>query len=279
MKLVEIMKYLDLLAPLAWQESWDKSGLAIGDPEQDVANVLLALDLASRAVEQAFEMGADLLVTHHPPFFHPLEGVRAEVPEEKLIRDLVRADLAVYAMHTNLDAAPWGVNDSLFHQLGLAGEVSPEPLVPLVGESACVVEVPLFAGHEAYQGMKPGFGKVLSGSYTRYTLQDLCWTKLASPCQVNFEEDAPLGRIVLSGGSWDGAWLPLLVERKIDAVITGEMKYHEQIACRERGISAFMLGHDVSERLVLPFLAKALETHFAGELHVRTYEGLKYRLP
>ncbi len=288
MKLLEIMNYLERLAPLAWQESWDKSGLAIGDPEQEIHHILLALDMDGLTLEEAGKVNADLILTHHPLFFQPLAGVRPIIPEERIVRDLVKRDIAVYAMHTNLDAAPWGVNDSLVKILGLGGEVLPDSLVPLADQENFTDQASwlgftdqtylqdLFPGSEFYRGQKPGFVKIVSGEWTRRKIQDLCLMNLGRSCFVNFQEDAPVSRIAVSGGSWDGTWLDEASKRGVNAIVTGEMKYHDQIACRERGIAIFATGHDVSERPVLSFLREALKVQFRDRLSVFTYEGIRY---
>ena len=109
MKLKAIIKSMECLAPADWQEDWDKSGLQMGDPEEEVPKILLALDADSRAAEKASACGAGLIITHHPLFFNPAEGLRSYVPEEALLRRLIKEDIAVYSAHTNLDAAPWSL--------------------------------------------------------------------------------------------------------------------------------------------------------------------------
>ncbi len=259
MKLKHIVHYLEAVVPLAWQEDWDKSGLQIGDPEQDIHKVLVALDADGQALAKALEVHADLIVTHHPLFFHPLAGVRSYVPEEKIVRTLLQNNISVYSMHTNLDAAPWGVNDKLARKLGFGRNLLREPLIPLGMEQLPINLTALFPTSTYYRGMTPGFVSLVELPLTRFDLWRNCQDKLQAPCQVNFAEDSQLNLIALSGGSWDNSWLETAVTRGVQAIITGEMRYHEQVACRERGIATYTVGHDVSERQVLPFVADVLK--------------------
>lgn len=280
MKLHSLIDFFESIAPLSWQEPWDKSGLQIGDPEQDLKRVLFALDLDGLALQRAIEAKVDAVVTHHPLFFKPLEGVRSFVPEEQLVRSLLFHNISVYSMHTNLDAAPWGVNDQLAHRLGLAGRLAAEPLIPVnIPADSLPIGNP-FTKFEDYVGRPPGLGLVARVDLSRFDLLRICREGLAPAAQVNFGDNAPLKLVVLAGGSWDGAWLEAAVHREVDAIITGEMKYHDQIACRERGIAVFCLGHDVSERVILPFLQESLRS-FAqkngGEsLELFVHEGIAH---
>ena len=73
MKVREIAALLEEQVPLGWQESYDNAGLAVGDPEAEVTTVLVALDATEEVVEEAIEIGAQMVVTHHPIIFRPLK--------------------------------------------------------------------------------------------------------------------------------------------------------------------------------------------------------------
>ena len=90
MKLGQITKYLERIVPLEWQESWDKSGLQIGGADWEIQKILLALDVNKASLEKAIEFDADLIVSHHPLFFNPLEGVRDDHVEEGLVSCLIQ---------------------------------------------------------------------------------------------------------------------------------------------------------------------------------------------
>lgn len=265
MKLKEITDLLNTLAPHDWQESWDKSGLQIGDPEKEVKSLLLALDMNSPALAEAEAFGADLIVTHHPLFFNPPEALRAYVPEEALIRRLIKADIDVFSAHTNLDAAPWGVNYAMARALGFEEQLEAEPLFPLDGPKT---PPEVYGNAGLYRQKKPGFAAIVRRKTERCELIESCKKSFSTQVQLNFSENAAVSRIVLSGGSWDGAWNGRLKEANVDAVICGEMKYHDRLACLERGIAVFCVGHGESEMPVLDVLADFLAERDALQLKV-----------
>lgn len=164
-----IAAYIEELAPLYWAESWDNVGLQVGDPAAAVQRVLVALELTDPVLEEAEQLGCDLVVVHHPPIFRPLRALRFDNrPARRLLR-LIRGGMALYAAHTNLDQAPGMTNDTLAAAAGLtefevlkqAGE---ERYVKLV------VFVP--RGHEdAVRDALAGAGAGHIGKYSHCTFQ------------------------------------------------------------------------------------------------------------
>ena len=104
---------MEKLAPVELAESWDNVGFLMGDLNRDVKKGLLTLDVTMAVVEEAIEMGAEIIISHHPFPFHPLKTLRTNTLEGKLVASLVKQDITIYAAHTNLDAAINGVNDVL----------------------------------------------------------------------------------------------------------------------------------------------------------------------
>lgn len=120
MKVRDVSRAIEELAPAGWAYSWDRSGLAVGSPEARVDRVLVALTVTRKTVQAAKRVRASLLVVHHPPIWEPLSALRTDDPATRLCLELVEAKIACYAAHTNLDVAPGGVNDVLAARLGLA---------------------------------------------------------------------------------------------------------------------------------------------------------------
>ena len=135
----DILDLLEGIAPLEMQEEWDNAGLLAGDPAAKVTRVLVALDLTLEVVEEAERLGAQLIVTHHPILFRGRKNLREDDAEGRLLAALIRARLAMIAMHTNFDNAEGGVNSALCGRLGIResqpltsgmriGEIDPMPL-------------------------------------------------------------------------------------------------------------------------------------------------------
>jgi dinuclear metal center YbgI/SA1388 family protein len=111
-------------------DSWDRVGLACGDPEERVEQVMFAVDPVAAVVDEAIADGVQLLVTHHPLFLSGVHGIPADDAKGRVVHRLVRAGIGLLAAHTNADNARPGVSDAIATALGLA-EVAPlEPLDP-----------------------------------------------------------------------------------------------------------------------------------------------------
>lgn len=137
----DIIGWLEELAPPETAAEWDNVGLLVGSPQQEVGHIAIALDARETQIQQAAEAGANLLLVHHPPIFRPLKSLRTDTAQVRRLAAALAHGLAIYAMHTNLDAAPGGVNDALAAALGLV-QVEPLSHEPGVQKMKFVVFVP-----------------------------------------------------------------------------------------------------------------------------------------
>ena len=119
MNVRSITQALDAWAPPADKADYDNVGLQVGDPDAEVATVLVALDLTDAVLDEARRAGADLIVTHHPLLFRPLKALTPATPAGRIALRLARHGIAYYASHTNLDAQHGGVSFALAEQLGV----------------------------------------------------------------------------------------------------------------------------------------------------------------
>ena len=108
-----VMEAMDKMAPRHLAESWDNVGLLVGNPAQSIAKILVCLDVTEVVVNHAIATGVNLIIAHHPLIFKPLPNLRTDSPQGKLLADILKADIAVFSAHTNLDIASNGVNDVL----------------------------------------------------------------------------------------------------------------------------------------------------------------------
>ncbi|MGE5474118.1 MAG: Nif3-like dinuclear metal center hexameric protein [Ignavibacteriales bacterium] len=108
-----IIKYMEQMAPSKLTQKWDNTGLLIGDAEQKVKKILVALDVTPDIADEAIAIGADMIVAHHPLIFKPLYNIRRDNPLGKLIYRLIQHNINVYCAHTNLDSAVEGINHTL----------------------------------------------------------------------------------------------------------------------------------------------------------------------
>lgn len=121
MKLSEITNYLESIAPLNYQEDYDNSGLIVGDPNMDVRAALVALDCIEAIVDEAISTGCNLIITHHPIVFKGLKKLNGKNYVERVVLKAIKNNIALYAIHTNLDSVHTGVNARICERLGLSG--------------------------------------------------------------------------------------------------------------------------------------------------------------
>lgn len=163
--LADIVAVLERRYPPGTAESWDRVGLAVGDPAAPVRRVLLAVDPVAAVVDEAEEWDADLLVTHHPLLLRGVHSVAATTFKGALVHRLVRAGCGLFTAHTNADAAHGGVAAALAVAIGLEGT---SPLVPADAPALdkLVVMVPAGAAEALVDALSAaGAGHV--GAYER----------------------------------------------------------------------------------------------------------------
>lgn len=112
MKAQDIAHVVEKIAPLGLAQEWDNVGLLIGDPERDVKNILITIDVTQAVADEAKALSTDLILSYHPIIWDGLKRIRADGPS-RTVYDLIRSDIAVFSIHTALDAAVGGVNDAL----------------------------------------------------------------------------------------------------------------------------------------------------------------------
>lgn len=129
----EITALMDRWYPPQHADSWDAVGLVCGDPADDVRRVLLAVDPVLAVADEAVDLGAQLVVTHHPLLLKGVHGVAATDPKGTVVHRLVRAGCGLLAAHTNADSPALGVSESLALALGLVDvrPLEPDPAPPL----------------------------------------------------------------------------------------------------------------------------------------------------
>lgn len=234
---------IDRLAPFWLTMDFDNTGILVGDRNREVSCALLALDCTPAVVEQAKQLGAQLIVTHHPVIFHPLKRVN----EDAVVYQLTRSDIAVISAHTNLDIAQGGVNDALASAIGLRDcrglELLNEQTGAWLGRIGTLPE-PLspeaFAAH---------IKACLNAASVKFS---------AAPRAIR--------TVALCSGSGADC-LDAAISAGADALLTSEVKQHEYLAAAAAGISIFDAGHFDTEDIVTEplrdYLAKEIpDVHF-----------------
>lgn len=225
-----ILELLEQIAPLAAAEEWDNVGLLAGSRETEVDCVLCALDLTERVLDEAIDRGAQLIVTHHPILFRGRRNLSEDDAEGRLLCRLVRAGIALIAMHTNFDNAHPGVNDALAARLGLTDV---EPL-----ESGMCV------------------GSVQETSLSAFA--DAARKALGGAVRVYGDGGAAVRRVAVLGGAGED-FAELALRAGADVYVTGEMAYHKALTAVDAGLCVLEAGHAATEKPAISLLAGGLQ--------------------
>jgi len=117
--ITDLIFELESIAPPELADADDRIGLQVGDRNADIQKVCVSVDTSSSVINLAIEKEADILVAHHPLIYNPLQTVTTSSPVSESVAKLIRANTALFVMHTNYDTAPGGVNDVLAARLGV----------------------------------------------------------------------------------------------------------------------------------------------------------------
>jgi len=119
MKINEIIKALEEFAPLTFQEPYDNSGLTVGNRDATAKGILCTVDVTEEVLDEAIQLGDNIIVSHHPILFHSLKSLTGITYNERIIIQAIKNDIALYACHTNIDNITGGVNQKICEKLGL----------------------------------------------------------------------------------------------------------------------------------------------------------------
>lgn len=245
----DIIKIIEEIAPIELSKlycekynSYDNSGLILGDVNKEVFSVVVCLDLTREVADEAVDNNADMIISHHPLIFNGLKSITKNDSTGNIIYKLIKNDIAVYAAHLNFDNAPFGVNQILADKLGLVD---------------CKIMQP--AGEEA------GLGRVgkLQRNYTLKEIFDLLCTILKED-GVKFcgNPDKIINTVgIVCGAGGDMELLDIAYNMGADLYITSEIKHHIALNAKERGIALIDGGHFATENIAIPLLTQLISDY------------------
>lgn len=244
----DIYSAVDRLAPFETQMDFDNAGFLVGRGEKEVSALLVALDITKEVVEEAVELGCQLIVSHHPVIFHPVKALTDESVTGEILLALAEQGVAAICAHTNLDAAQAGVNDCLAQTLEL-------------GETTLLEQ-----GGVDREGRPYGIGRVGHSAKPGCSAEDYAaFVKKALGCAgVRFcDGGKPVNRVAVGGGSC-GSMLAEAAAAGCDTFVTADVKYDQFLQAKAMGISLMDAGHFATENVVCPALAEYLAQSFPG---------------
>lgn len=236
----EIINRLEEKFPKNLAEDWDNVGLLVGDNKQDIRKIQVSIDATEKVIDHAIVNGVDMIITHHPFIFKGIKNINFSTSMGRKIRKLIKNDINIYSMHTNLDSANGGLNDYILNLLGIDdSKILDKNLV----DENC------------------GIGRI-------YKLKEECTVKeyikiLKEKLEVenlrviSTNLDKKIKKIGLINGSGMSYWRKAK-SLGVDLFITGDVGYHEALDARENNLDVIDIGHFECEQ----HFAKLLKTYF-----------------
>ncbi|MFO0814778.1 MAG: Nif3-like dinuclear metal center hexameric protein [Gemmatales bacterium] len=343
-----VCQVLERIAPLSLAESWDNVGLLLGDEAQSVDRIMTCLTITPDVVEEGIAQQVDLIVSHHPVLFKPVQRLSTRTKDGRLLLPLIRNNIAVYSAHTAYDNAAQGINQQLAYALGLqhiraltpaSGSKQYKIAVFVPDSHLDIVAEAMFAagagrignysqcsfrtaGTGTFQGNEhsnPTIGQagqlesvsevklevvcpqshlaaVLAAmkaahvyeepAFDVYLLHDVAGSALgsgrmgefpvpisaealgllvASKLQCNitltgYRSHSAIRRVAVVCGA-GGSMLPQAIQAGADAFLTGEARFHDELAAQAAGLALVVAGHFATERPGIEQLAVQLESH------------------
>lgn len=240
----DVLAYLNSVAPPSKMESWDNGGLLCGRKDKAVRKILVALDPFEEVAKEAAQIGADLIVTHHPLIFHRLASVTADDFVSRTVMTLIQNDISAINLHTNLDVAPNGVNDVLANTLGLKNI---EVIDPIETDSEGNVWGLLRCGDVPEQTLSAFLAHVQQVLHT--------------PALRYADGGHTVKRVACGGGACAGEFR-LAAEAGCDAFVTADARYNDFWDAQALGVSLIDAGHFYTENPVCGFLRSILANAF-----------------
>jgi len=239
----DIFEYLNNFAPCNYKMDFDNVGLLVGDKSKTVKKVILALDITTDVISEGVEIGADLIVSHHPLFFSLKSIDNDDVIGSKIIK-IIKNDMSAICMHTNLDATVGGVNDMLAGKLGLQD-------AQFLHIDKFENNVPISIGRYGVLGQEMQLQDFLS------FVKDVLKTKGLR----YYNAGRPVNKVAVLGGS-GGSDIGYALEHGCDTFVTSDIKYDVFLTAQEKGINLIDADHFCTENVIIPELRNLLNREF-----------------
>jgi GTP cyclohydrolase I len=230
----EIISLIEVKYPLSLAEEYDNVGLLIGDIDANIEKILVCLDINEAVVDEAINNNIDMIISHHPLIFKPFKKLVFTDAISTIIAKLIKANICVYALHTNFDNAENGMNDLLGDRLGLRN-------INKLGNGT-------------------GRYGIL---YNSMLLKEFC-VLVKNILSIDFlKVSGDLNAIIKSVAVVGGAGCDFIddaIAMNCDVLITGDVKHHNAIDALNSKINIIDASHFYTEVIALPYIASFLNT-------------------
>ncbi len=238
LKLIEIVEVANRKFPFSYSEDWDNSGVQVGNLEREIKNIAFSLDANPSTILFAQQTSSELLITHHPLILQPIKTFISSDLSVETLKAAIRYDIDVMSLHTNLDAAPGGLNDYLAQLIGLNHVFVPErAMCARFGNLECLISLD--------------------------ALNELVKARLSidQTTLITNDKDCLVSKVFLASGSGAG-YLADAIRLEADVMITGDVKYHAAVDARRCGVSVIDAGHFGMEKHAVRLMADSFKNEF-----------------
>ena len=259
LRIHEIVSAFEAVAPLALQESYDNSGLIVGDRDAEVTRALLCLDCTEAVVDEAIVKGCDLIIAHHPIVFGGLKRFTGGDYVQRTVIKAIQNNIAIYACHTNLDnVLRGGVNERIAQQLGFDVERVLRPIAADFGSFASaggIVDSEVF--RTAGAGVLCNLQKPMNVLDFLQHVKERMGAEVVKYTKCDIEV---VGKVAICGGA--GSFLiGDALRAGADAFITSDVKYHEFFDAQGKMLLCD-IGHYESEKYTIDLFSNILSAKF-----------------
>jgi dinuclear metal center YbgI/SA1388 family protein len=252
----QITSYLESIAPLNFQESYDNSGLLVGNPNTEITGILVSLDTIEAVIEEAKAKNCNLIVAHHPIIFKGLQRLTGKNYIERTVIKAIQEGIGIYAIHTNLDNVQNGVNAKISEKIGLINTQILSPKNNIFHQTDT-------ENQKVGSGMIGELSEAISATAFLANLKSKMNLPLIKHTNLEFFKDKTnkkIKKIAVCGGA--GSFLlQEAIKQEADFFITGDYKYHEFFDAEDK-IVICDIGHYESEVFTKDLLVDFLKNQF-----------------
>lgn len=237
-KVCDVLNFLEELAPYSLAEKWDNCGLLVGNKNDNVKSVLIALDVTQNVIDEAINTDCNLIIAHHPMIFTSISAISYDDYVGKMIITAIKNDISIICMHTNLDSADEGVNTFLAKKLGL-------------------LDIENFGAGESLQMGRVGF---LDNPMKLLDFVDFVKATLGAN-GIKFVGDNDVQKVSVLGGA-GGKLIDLAIKNGSDTYVTSDCSYDIMQKASNLGVNLIDAGHFATENVICEALLNKITENF-----------------
>lgn len=247
----DLYDFLENLFPLNYQEEYDNSGQQISLENEYITGILIAMDSSPSIIREAVENNCNVIITHHPLFFRPVDSVCSNTLTGSMIITCIQHSISVYSVHTNMDAVCWD----------------------LMAKTLQLNEIQLMFPDKRFDSI--GYGAI--GSFTEYMSLEQALNIIA--CRLHTKaiirygsKDKKIRTLATLNGAGSKKIIPIINNFKVDAIITGDVTYHDAVFANACDVVILDIGHYATEKPLIDFLYNTIHNVLTNE---KQYSGIR----